>query len=44
MILLKSVTLILCIAAAAVIGVGLGLLITWLFGKFPEKWLQDYDV
>ena len=37
-------TLVLCIAGAIVLGAGFGLLITWLFGKFPEKWLQDYDV
>ena len=37
-------TLVLCIAGAIVLGAGFGLLITWLFGKFPEKWLQDYGV
>ena len=37
-------TLVLCIIGAIVLGAGFGLLITWLFGKFPEKWLQDYDV
>ena len=26
-----------------VIGILFGLLITFLFGKFPESWLQDYD-
>ena len=44
MILLEPMTLVLCIAGAIVLGAGFGLLITWLFGKFPEKWLQDYDV
>jgi prepilin signal peptidase PulO-like enzyme (type II secretory pathway) len=29
---------------AVVAGVGAGALITWLFGKFPDKWLQDYGV
>ena len=37
-------TLVLCIAGAIVLGAGFGLLITWLFGKFPESWLQDYGV
>ena len=44
MISLNPTVLILCIAAALVAGTGFGLLITWLFGKFPEKWLQDYGV
>ena len=44
MIFLKPVTLIICIAVSLVLGTGLGLLITWLFGKFPESWLQDYGV
>lgn len=44
MILLKPVTLIICILAALVLGVGFGLLITKLFAIFPEKWLQDYGV
>jgi len=26
-----------------VAGALLGLLVTYMFGKFPEKWLQDYD-
>ena len=25
-------------------GVLAGVLVTWLFGKFPDKWLQDYGV
>ena len=29
---------------AVVAGVVAGALITWLFGKFPDKWLQDYGV
>ena len=29
---------------AVVIGVLAGALITYLFGKFPDKWLQDYGV
>ena len=29
---------------AVVAGVVAGALITWLFGRFPEKWLQDYGV
>ena len=29
---------------AVVAGVLAGVLITWLFGKFPDKWLQDYGV
>ena len=37
-------TLVLCIAGAIVLGTGFGLFITWLFGKFPEDWLQDYGV
>ena len=44
MIFLKPGTLIICIAVSLVLGTGLGLLITWLFGKFPESWLQDYGV
>ena len=44
MILLNPLTLAICIAAAVIIGAGFGILITWLFGKFPEKWLQDYGV
>lgn len=44
MILLNPLTLICCIAASIVLGAGFGLLITWLFGKFPESWLQDYGV
>ena len=44
MILLNPMTLVLCIAGAIVLGAGFGLLITWLFGKFPESWLQDYGV
>lgn len=44
MILLNPLTLVICIAAAVIIGAGFGILITWLFGKFPEKWLQDYGV
>lgn len=44
MILTNPVTLIIGIVCAVVLGAGFGLLITWLFGKFPEKWLQDYDV
>ena len=37
MILLNPLTLAICIAAAVIIGAGFGILITWLFGKFPEK-------
>ena len=44
MILLKPLTLIICIAVSIVLGIGFGMLITWLFGKFPESWLQDYGV
>ena len=29
---------------AVVAGVLAGVLVTWLFGKFPDKWLQDYGV
>ena len=29
---------------AVVAGVLAGALVTWLFGKFPDKWLQDYGV
>ena len=29
---------------AVVAGVVAGALITFLFGRFPEKWLQDYGV
>ena len=29
---------------AVVAGVVAGALITWLFGRFPDKWLQDYGV
>ena len=29
---------------AVVAGVLAGALITYLFGRFPEKWLQDYGV
>ena len=29
---------------AVVAGVVAGALITYLFGRFPEKWLQDYGV
>ena len=28
---------------SVVAGIALGVLVTFLFGKFPEKWLQDYD-
>ena len=31
-----------CIAVVA--GIAAGALITWLFGIFPDKWLQDYGV
>ena len=44
MILLNPFSLIICIAVSIVLGIGFGLLITWLFGKFPESWLQDYGV
>jgi len=29
---------------AVVAGIVAGVLITWLFGRFPDKWLQDYGV
>ncbi|MBO4681228.1 MAG: prepilin peptidase [Clostridiales bacterium] len=29
---------------AVVAGILAGALVTWLFGKFPDKWLQDYGV
>lgn len=44
MISVSPAIFIICIAAAIVAGAGFGILITWLFGKFPEKWLQDYGV
>ena len=28
---------------SAVLGIFFGMLVTFLFGKFPESWLQDYD-
>ena len=28
---------------SAVLGILFGMLVTFLFGKFPESWLQDYD-
>lgn len=33
-----------CFIIAVVAGIAAGALITWLFGKFPDKWLQDYGV
>jgi len=44
MILTNPLTLIIGIVCSVVLGAGFGLLITWLFGKFPEAWLQDYGV
>ncbi len=44
MVLINPTTLIICITASVVLGAGFGVLITWLFGKFPESWLQDYGV
>ena len=44
MIFLKPLTLTICIAVSVVLGAALGLFITWLFGKIPESWLQDYGV
>lgn len=44
MVSLSPLIFIICIASAIVLGAGFGILITWLFGKFPESWLQDYGV